>query len=367
MTPIRIAVVGAGHLGSIHARLACALRGVELTAIVDPYDSRARQVATDCGVAHAHDLREVLDSIDAAIVATPTVLHHEVGNQLLRQGKHVLMEKPLAATFEDADSLVRTAEQNGCILQVGHVERFNPVFSQLEGCLENPKYVEARRTSGFTFRSMDIGVVMDLMIHDIELVLRLVPGELTSVQAMGAVLFGGHEDIVQARLEFSEGCVVNLTASRASAEPERTMSVFCESVQASMDFTTRQAQLIWPRHDIRNQSFAADQVPPGDRAAVRDNLFSTLLRRELLEFGECNPIAEEHADFVSAIQSGSQPRVTGLHARNAVAVAERICRAVEKHEWDGAGGRRTGPHGLRPRTIPFPSREETSPARRRAG
>jgi len=369
VTRLRVAVVGAGHLGRIHAQLLMQQDEVELIAVVDPDKSARQAIANATGVTTNAELTPLLSQIDAAIVATPTFLHHEIGRQLLAHGKHALIEKPLSANLLQADALVKEAARNDCILQVGHVERFNPAFRAAEPLVGEPKYIETRRLSGFSFRSMDIGVVMDLMIHDLDLVLNLVPGEVTRVQALGAAVLGGHEDMAQARLEFSEGCVVNLTASRTSSTADRSMNVYCESMQASIDFANRKVQLVRPSQELVDQSFRADEVPIDERDVLRENLFSTLLKHESVLVGDGNPIVDEHVDFIAAIRDGRPPEVTGQDGRNAVALAEKICEAIEMHSWDGEQAGRTGPHALDGPTILWPpaiSKESTS-ERRKAG
>ena len=369
MTRLRMAVIGAGHLGRIHARLLQDLPQAHLIAVVDP-DARARaDVAREWGIADFADLREVIPHIDAAIVAAPTSCHHELGAQLLSRGVHVLMEKPLATTSAACQELVHLARKHACVLQVGHVERFNPALQAVRPLIEQPKYIEARRTSGYTFRSTDVGVVMDLMIHDLDIILQLVDSEVQSVQALGACVLSQNEDMAQARIQFANGCVANLTASRTSLQAERAMSIFCPTVFAGIDFAQRTVQVIQPRPDLLARSFRPDQLSAEQQAFVRQHLFETVLQREPLTVRSSNPIAEEQVDFVAAIQAQASPQVTGEDGSAAVQLAEMICQSIEEHAWNGTPSGPRGPHFETAPTIlkaPLPQPEPT-PSRRKAG
>lgn len=352
MSRLRVAVVGAGHLGRIHARLLAEQPNAHLVAVVDPAESARSRIAADLACPVAESLSLIESDYDAAVVAAPTGLHHRIGCELLSRGKHVLMEKPLAPTYEEADELVRTANRYDRILQVGHVERFNPVTPAAMAEIDEPKYIDSRRTSGFTFRSTDVGVVLDLMIHDIDLILHMVDSPVESVQALGASVFGGHEDMAQARLGFANGCVANLLASRTSMTAERTMNVFCRTVFAGIDFGSREAQVVRPRQDVLNQSFDVNLLSSREQDFVREHLFDSVLVQEQLTVGEANPLADEQADFIRSVQEDRLPRVTGQAGRDAVAVAEQICEVIAQHRWDGdVKGGPVGPHFIEPPTI----------------
>ncbi len=226
MNRLRVAVIGAGRLGGFHAQKLAQLPEVELVGVADPVESQRSRVAAECRTAAFADYRELCGRIDAAVVAVPTRLHHALGKELLRRGIHVLMEKPLTPTAAEADELVALARRQRLVLQVGHVERFNPALAAASPHLRSPHYLEAVRASGFTFRSTDVGVVLDLMIHDLDVVLSLVRSELRRVDAMGISVLGGHEDVANARLEFANGCVAALSASRVSYEPVRHMQIW---------------------------------------------------------------------------------------------------------------------------------------------
>ena len=210
--PLRIGVIGAGHLGRFHAKLAAERADVQLVGVCDAIADAANQLANECGTRAFFDYRDLIPQIEAAIVATPTATHHRVGCDLLAAGIHVLMEKPLARTKAEADELVALSERHGKVLQVGHIERFNPALDQVRPFVGEPKYIEGARYTPYTFRSTDIGVVLDLMVHDLDLAMSLAGSAVESVLAIGASVMGGHEDVAQARLQFANGCVANLSA-----------------------------------------------------------------------------------------------------------------------------------------------------------
>ena len=331
--PLRIAVVGAGHLGRFHAKLIGELDDVELVAVVDPIADAAHRVATECGTAAIGEVDQLAGKVDAAIVATPTRFHHTVGCKLLRSGIHVLMEKPLALNVAECDELVRLAAEQRCVLQVGHIERFNPALDQALPYLREPKYIEAARYSGYTFRSTDIGVVLDLMIHDLDVVMTLVGAPVVDVSAFGLALIGRHEDVARARLHFANGTIADLSASRVSYQAKRQMQVWSSSGHVNIDFATRSAVVAQPAAILRDGSFDPEQLPLEEKARLKDRIFEELIPLRHLEAGATNALLEEQRDFVTAIRTGRQPRVTGGHAREVIAVAERILASIANHRW----------------------------------
>ncbi|REK43107.1 MAG: gfo/Idh/MocA family oxidoreductase [Planctomycetota bacterium] len=341
---IRLAVVGCGHLGRIHARLAAAAEAIELVALVDPVEAARNAVAADLGVAALATVDELPADLDAAILAAPTFLHEELGLALLERGLHLLIEKPLATRSAEANTLVAAARAGRRVLQVGHVERFNPALDAARDRLTDAKYIEARRYSGYTFRSTDIGVVLDMMIHDLDVVLSLVDSEVVDVEALGVAVMGEHEDAATARLKFANGCVANLSASRISYERMRRMQVWTPVRFAALDFDTGTTKLVEPDGSLTDGSFDSEALSADAKATARDTLFETLLPLREVSGPEVNAIVEEQADLVAAIETGSTPRVTGEAGRDAVALAERILAAIEQHQWDGHAG---GPTGAR--------------------
>lgn len=335
MNRTRIAVIGAGHLGRFHAKLAAGLDDLDLIAVADPSESNRNAVAGEAGTRAVADWRELLGQIDAAVVATPTVTHFDVVRQLLEAGVHVLVEKPLTPTRAEADELVALAEQKGVVLQVGHVERFNPAIALAADHLRDPRFLRATRTSGYTFRSTDIGAVLDLMIHDIDIVLSLVHSPVTQVDALGVSVLGDNEDMVTAQLAFENGCVAQLTASRVSFQLERTMQAFTSRGFVGIDFNTRQATFVQPREDVLRRNFHVDALTADDKSHLKQELFNELLVKTTEQAPAVNAIEEELKDFATAVSTGTQPRVTGAAGRDAVAIAEQVLQRVEEHRWDG--------------------------------
>jgi predicted dehydrogenase len=344
--PIRLAVIGAGHLGRIHARIAAGLDEIELVAVADPVEQARRSVAQEAQTQAVADFRELVGEIDAAIVATPTETHHVVGMELLAGGVPLLIEKPLAANTPEANDLVALARRQGLILQVGHVERFNPALASAAADVRDPKYIEATRTSGYTFRSLDVGVVLDVMIHDLDIALALARSPVVDVQAIGISVLGGHEDLATARLAFASGCVAQLSASRVSFQQQRTMSVFTSRSCVSLNFATHEATVVRPREDVLRRDFHVDGLSAADCAYWKEHLFDELLVRTQYEPPAGNAIQDEQRDFVNAIRTGKAPRVDGAAGREAVAVAELILRQIEEHAWDGTAAGRHGPFAM---------------------
>ncbi len=299
-------------------------------------------MAGETGCRAVADYQEIVGDIEAAIIATPTIHHHRVVKDLLEAGIHVLVEKPITSTVAEADELVKLARSRGLKLQVGHVERFNPGLECVASQLQDIRYIQGTRASGFTFRSTDIGVVMDLMIHDIDVALSLVNARVVDVSAFGVAVMGEHEDIAQAQLHFANGCIAQLTASRVNYEPARSMQVFTATGFANIDFANRGATTVRPSEELLSRQFELDTLTSDQTAHYRDHLFEELLVKQQLEPEQTNAIAEEHRDFAEAIRAGREVRVTGKAGRNALAVAEQVLAEIEKHQWDASPVGRRG-------------------------
>jgi len=353
--PLRLAVIGAGRLGGFHAQKAAAHPDIELVAIVDPVPAARNRVAAECHTRPLADYRGLASAIDAAIVAAPTRLHHQIGVDLARQGIHLLVEKPLCSSLAEADELVETAEAEGVVLQVGHVERFNPAWVAAAGHLGQAKYIEAVRSSGFTFRSTDVGVVLDLMIHDVDLVLALVGSPVRRVEAMGLSVLGGHEDVAQARIHFESGCVASLAASRVSRTPARRMQVWTPRSLAEIDFGQLTASVIRPSETLLRREFDVDALTPDEIEYYKTHLLDEHLPQEQIRCGPVDALAAQQADFLESIRTPRRPRVTGRHGRDAVAVAEQILGQIHAHAWDDQADGPVGPLATpRPSVIPAP-------------
>jgi len=324
MTKTKIAVVGCGHLGTIHARLLAAREDVELVAVVDAAPEAVQRVAAGHGCQALTDPLALAGRVDAAVVATPTGLHAAVSLPLLEAGIDLLVEKPIAATVEDARAIVTTARRHGRVVAVGHVERFNPAWRVAVERVGRPVSIEAARLAPFTFRSMDVGVVHDLMIHDIDLVLSLDPGRLEQVEAHGLAATGGHEDAVKARLVFSSGIVADLTASRISPALRRAVSIWSPTAMAAVDFNAKTVEVVGASPAVQSGRFVASAVPPADRGPLKDAFFRDVLPLETVSVPDANAIACEHDDFLTAIRTGRAPLVPASAGAAALEVANRV-------------------------------------------
>lgn len=347
---LKVAVIGAGHLGKIHARLLSGIDDVTVVGITDPIEG-ARQAAHDAlGVATYASHHEIIPLIDAAIVAAPSDLHTTVATDLLTAGKHVLVEKPLTTKASEAKRLVELARRNNCVLQVGHVERFNPAWNAAADVCRNAKFVEAVRASSFPGRCLDVGVVMDLMIHDLELVLSLTSAEVVDVQATGLSVVSDHEDLAETRLTFACGLVANLKASRVSLGAARSMQVFGPNGFAEIDFGKPAATLIRPSTTVVDRELQLSSLG-NDPKSYREQIFAKHLVPEHLELQPTNAILDELHDFVTSIRSAAEPTVSGRDGARAVEAAEMILFAIKQRVWNGAlDFSSRGPHVAMPST-----------------
>ncbi|MGA2621301.1 MAG: Gfo/Idh/MocA family oxidoreductase [Thermoguttaceae bacterium] len=354
MKRLRVAVIGAGRLGGFHAHKLVGFPHVELVAVVDPAAASRNRLAAECNTTPLAEHRPLVGKIDAAVIATPTVLHHAIARELLEAKTHLLVEKPLCATLAEADELVEAARRNQVVLQVGHIERFNPALAAAVPHVREPKYIEAVRAAGFTFRSMDVGVVLDLMIHDIDLVLALVRAPLVRVEALGISVLGGYEDVANARLQFEGGCLATLSASRVALEPVRRMHVWGARAYAHLDFATRTTTLVRPSEALLRRQFHPERLTPEQVEYYRERLAEEHLPREQRRFEAVDALALELQDFVEAILTPRQPRVTGEAGRDALAVAEQILAAMAAHGWDAAAAPGVPAVGPLSRVVPAP-------------
>ncbi len=324
MTRTKVAVIGCGHLGTIHARLLAARADAELVAVVDPVPESRQRVAEAHGCRALAEPQELVGLADAVVVAAPTCLHAEVSLPLLSQGLDLLIEKPIAADRREADKIVAAADRHGRIVAVGHVERFNPAWRMAVERCGRVVAVESARLAPFTFRSLDVGVVLDLMIHDIDLVLSLEPGKLTRVESQGLVATGGHEDAVRARLVFSSGLVADLSASRIHPTLSRRVSLWGTQGIVAADFNAKTVEVVAPSPSVQRGDFDAAAVPPADRAALKDRFFAEILPRETLTVPDANAIACEHDDFLAAVRSRRPALVPASAGAAALDIAMRV-------------------------------------------
>ena len=309
MTRLRAAVVGVGYLGRFHAEKWAARPDVELVAVVDVDPARAKAVAQQFGVAAETDHRAVLGRVDCVSVAVPTVHHHAVASALLAGGVDVLVEKPVAESVAQARALVELAARTQCVFQVGHLERFNPVLRPLVGRIHQPRFIECQRLGPFQERGTDVDVVLDLMIHDLDLVLSWVPSPLRAVEALGVPVLTRSVDIANARLRFANGCLADVTASRVSLKRERKLRIFQPDGYISIDFDERRVRIC--RRD------------PGENGEA------PALSFEEIACPDGDALAAEIDAFIAAVRARATPPVTGWDGLRAIEVAHVIRESVE--------------------------------------
>ena len=302
---LKIGVAGVGAIGKNHARICASLENATLAAIYDTDMQRAQEIAAQYGTKAVDNLADFAAAIDAATVAVSTVAHRHVAGYLLEHGKHVLVEKPISEHLDEALEMVQLASARDLILQVGHIERFNPVLKQLEERIHIPRFIEATRLSPFPNRSMDIGVVLDVMIHDLEIILHLVRSPLVSVDAVGTPVLTRREDIANARLRFANGCVANVTASRISDKKMRKVQVFHSEGYISLDYQEQTGHIY-----------------------TRDGME---IKREEVQVEKDEPLKLELAAFAECARRGVQPLVTGQQGADALKLAIQITEAIAQN------------------------------------
>jgi predicted dehydrogenase len=331
MNLVRTGVVGVGHMGINHARVYSELDGCRLAAVFDTDAGRREAAAKKFNTVAASSLGEFASLVDAATLCTPTVTHHEVGRTLLEKGIHLLVEKPIADTPARARALAALAADKGCILQVGHIERFNPVLTALEAKLQNPRFLEVTRLSPYPNRSTDIGVVLDLMIHDIEVILHLVRSPVTSIDPVGISVLSRGEDIANVRFHFENGCVANVTASRISESRVRKIRVFQENAYLSLDYQHQSGYLLrLAGEDEPSSSAFRKLVGLASDTAIVTEVQGRRIVREPVEVHKSEPLRNELAAFIECARSGSAPKVTGHQAAAALDIALEITRRIEE-------------------------------------
>jgi predicted dehydrogenase len=348
MERLRLAVVGVGHLGKEHARILSGLPDVDLVGVADVNAAQAEAVALRCGTQAFAAVEPLLDAVDAAVIAVPTQLHAAVAGDFLKRGVPLLVEKPLAPTPAEADYLADLAQRHGTFLQVGHIERFNPAYESLLRRPFRPLFIDCPRVGPFNGRSGDVGVVLDLMIHDLDLLLHLVGSPVREVEALGVSVFGAHEDMAQARLIFDNGCVARVAASRVHPEASRQAHLWGPEGYVCVDFARRQLRLTQPSESLRRHGLDPQRLSPTARAALPKELFATHLPTLELDChpGQGDQLTRELQEFVDCVRTGASPRVTGADGARAVAVAHRILEAILRHSWSGRADGPMGPHDL---------------------
>ena len=302
---LKLAVVGVGHLGKWHADKYAASADCELVAVVDTNAGIAQEIAQKHGAVAHQDYRDVIPLVDAISLVVPTSQHYKIARDFLEAGIHCFIEKPITETIEEAETLIRIAAEQGLVLQVGHIERFNPVLTDMAGRLNQPQFIESTRLAPFTLRATDVSVVLDLMIHDIDIVLYLIESPISRISASGLSVLSDTIDIANARLEFENGCVANVTASRISRKRERRLRVFQKDAYLSAD--------------LQEKILAINRK--GETGNIEG--FPDITHEEF-NFDDKDSLNLEVLDFIRAIQTGSAPKVTGEDGKRALATAIAI-------------------------------------------
>ncbi len=303
MEKIRAGVVGTGHLGSCHVKVYSQMKGVKLSGVCDCNFERVKEVGKKYKTTYYADYEELFGKVDAVSIAVPTSLHYNIAKGFLMHGIHVLIEKPITKTLSEADELIELARKKGLILQVGHVERFNSVIRAVESYLKEPRFIECQRLGPFYKRVKDVGVVLDLMIHDIDIVLGLVESEVRDVEAVGASTITNHEDIANVRMTFENGMVADITASRVTKDAVRKIRIFQEESYISLDYLNQEA-FIFRKTD--NQ-----------------------IVKEKIKINKEKPLNKELDSFISCVKSKTNPLVSGIEGRRALQVALTIIESIK--------------------------------------
>ena len=339
---LRTAVIGAGRMGTHHVRTYSKMPNVELVAVCDIDEARARETADEFDVpAATSSPNSLLDKVDAVSIAVPTAYHAETAEPFIRAGIAVLIEKPIAPDSRTAETILDWAARSGAVVSVGHSERFNPVVLAMDRMAVTPKFIETQRVSPFTFRSADIGVVFDMMIHDIDIVLHLVKSRRYDVHAVGVNVLGPHEDVANARISFDNGCVVNLTASRLALKTERRLRVFSPDAYFTMDYQKKTGLAV--KLDANLDLIKLARERNFDDLSQMSGLdFGKMVKVEPLVCDDVEPLRAEIDSFLNAVRTGEPPAVTGEDGLAAVRMAEDIIASVRAHEWEPTGERSDG-------------------------
>jgi predicted dehydrogenase len=331
---IRTAVIGAGKMGSIHAKVYSQLPDTELAAVVDSDAGRAAQLAEKYGCPAFSDCADILGKVEAATIATPTTTHLKIAKLLVRNRLPVLIEKPLAANVREGRKIVSLARRYDTVVAVGHSERCNPVVQAMKRLHIEPKFIEVQRVSPYPFRSTDVGVVLDIMIHDIDIILSLAASKIKRIDAVGVNVIDGGEDICNARIVFDNGCIANITASRLALKTERRVRVFTRQAYLNVDYLRKTGIIIKADPNTNVVGWIKEQRQRGDFNLANVN-WTDLLHIEQLEIDDKEPIRLEQEAFLRAVRDRSfTPEVSAEEGLAALRCAQKILRAVQKHKWD---------------------------------
>lgn len=331
MPTLRAAVIGVGHLGQHHARNYTEIPGVELVAVCDADPGAGEKIARKHKTQFVADAQKLIGAVDLVSIATPTVTHHVIAKTMLKAGIHCLVEKPMTATVEEAEELVELARAAGLVLQIGHIERFNPTMVAIRQYLNGPRYITADRVSPYPFRSTDVSVVMDVMIHDIDLVLALVGSDVKSLEAIGVPVISKTVDTANARLRFENGAMATITASRVSFKTERKMRIFQPDAYISLNFAEKEAN-IFKKGPKLLDGFDPATFKPSLVANLKAFLFGDLIKISKAKIDEKEPLRAELTSFVESVVSGKTPECTGEAGMKAIKIAAAIEKDINRNQ-----------------------------------
>lgn len=300
---IKVGVIGIGYLGQHHARVYSEIEGAELIALIDTDIKKAKELADKYNCKAYSDYKEIIDKLDAVSIVTPTVSHYEIAMHCLKAGKDLLLEKPMTVNIHEADALISEAEKKGCILQVGHIERFNPAVIAVSGMINKPKFLESERLSPFLGRGIDVDITLDLMIHDIDIMLSLLSSSVRDIMATGASILTDKIDFAKVWLEFENGCMAVATASRLSPEKKRTLRIYQKDSYLTADYQSCEVRTYFKKDG--NMSF------------------------DIIQTDKKEPLKEELIDFIRCIKERKKPMVSGIEGRNALMVALDIAEKIK--------------------------------------
>ncbi|MBI5044218.1 MAG: Gfo/Idh/MocA family oxidoreductase [Nitrospirae bacterium] len=312
MKKIKVGVIGVGYLGEHHARVYSQLKGVELVGVVDVNKNRADEIARKINTRAYYDYRDIIKLVDAVSIVVPTRLHYKIADEFLNKGVDILLEKPITITVSEADKLIKKAKAKRLILQVGHIERYNSAVMALEPVIDRPRYIESRRFGPFADRVSDVDVILDMMIHDIDIILSLVDSDIKSINATGVSVMTSHNDIANAHIEFTNGCVANLTVSRMSMDKLRKISIYQPETYITIDYKEQEIILhkrIWNR--INNR-----MIPE--------------ISTENIDLIKEEPLKAELASFIESVKTRKKPIVSGIEGRKALEVALKVLKDAKK-------------------------------------
>ena len=331
MEKLKVAVIGTGHLGKEHARIYSEIPEVSLVGVVDTNKDTGEAVARRCKTRYYSSVKEILNKVDVASVVVPTKSHYEITKDLLNSGIHVLVEKPMTGTVSEAEDLIKLSQQSSTILQPGYIERFNPALEAIKKLDVSLKFIECHRLSPFTLRSADIGVVLDLMIHDIDIILYLSKSKVKKIDAVGVNVIADKEDIANARIQFENGCVANITASRVSFEPMRRIRLFSENSYISLDYQKQEALIYKKSPKLTLKSIDAESKGVSSILDLKNFSFGDMLKIERIKMDNQEPLRKELESFIDCVKNGKQPVVSGEEGIEAIKIADIIREEINKN------------------------------------